>query len=171
MAVKTTHRKETLLSGRTILGLLFALLLIAGAAAVGVGIYNAGIAQGIAQSADGTTPAVVVPAYGWDGPGWGIGGLFFGILFFVFFLFLIGGLFRALTYRGRGWGAWAGPGGPGGPGRWGAGHDHSVEGFRGSPWEQRAREMHDEWHRQHDAGGGPASAGPTSGGSSGQPAS
>jgi hypothetical protein len=152
-------------SGRTILGLLFALLLIAGAAAVGVGIYNAGIAQGIAQSADGATPPVVVPAYGygWGGPGWGIGGLFFGILFFVFFLFLIGGLFRALTYRGRGWG---GPGW-GGPGRWGAGHDHSVEGFRGSPWEQRAREVHDEWHRQRDASGGsaglptPGSTGPT----------
>jgi hypothetical protein len=138
------------MSGRTILGVILALVLVGGAAALGVGIYNAGIAQGVAQAAasEGTAP-IVVPAYGygwgWGGPGFGFGGVIFGILGFLLLLFLIAGLFRALTFRGRGAGGW------GGPGRW-ADHDHdrATDRFRGSPWETRAREIHDEWHKGNE---------------------
>jgi hypothetical protein len=131
------------MSGRTILGVILALVLVGGAAALGVGIYNAGIAQGVAQAAasEGTAP-IVVPAYGygwgWGGPGFGFGGVFFGILGFLLLLFLVAGLFRALAFRGRGSGGWGGPGPWGGPG---------SDRFRGSPWETRAREIHDEWHK------------------------
>jgi hypothetical protein len=144
------------MNGRTILGVVLALVLVGGAAALGVGIYNAGIAAGLAQAAanEGTTP-VVVPAYGygwgWGGPGFGFGGVLFGILGFLLLLLLIAGLFRAVTFRGRGPGRWGGPGE--GPDR-----------FRGSRWESHARELHDEWHRRGDAAqsAGPAaqSAGP-----------
>ena len=128
------------MNGRTFAGILLTLLLIAGAATLGITAYNAGVAQGLVQSGQ----VVVAPGYpvgpyigGWGGShGFG----FFGFLGALFFLFLIFGLMRAAFGGGRGWGGrsgrgWDGRGwdGPGGPGR--------------GPWSDRAREFHDELHR------------------------
>ena len=139
-----------------------ALIVILAIAAVAVGgafiaqtAYQAGIAANVTvvapattgtTSGDGTVVApVVVPAYGWGwghGFGWGPGFSIFGFLVTLFVILLFIGLIRALTFRG-GPGRW----GPGGPGRWGGpDHDHGS-----SPWEARAREHFDAWHRTaHD---------------------
>lgn len=131
---------------------LFIALLIVAAIAVGGGFiantaYQAGLAANIATVQAGTDGAVVVPAYGygWGGYGWGPGlGSGFGIFGFLgtlLVLFLLFGLIRAFAFRGRG--GWGGPRGWGGPGG-----TH--------PWESRARERFDEWHRTaHD---GPSAA-------------
>jgi hypothetical protein len=136
------------MSGRFILGALVALIVAGGAAVLGVAAYQAGIAQGVAQSASGTAPVVV---YGLGQAGFGFGGILFGILGLVFLLFIIGGIARAMSYRHAGHGRWGGPGGWGGPGRWSDGPDGShaagAERWRGTPWETHARAVHDEWHR------------------------
>lgn len=130
-----------------------ALVLVGLLGAVGVGIYQAGFVAGAA--AEGTT--VVAPyAYGW---GWGIGHGFFGFLGTLLFIVIIFGLLRAIFWRGPRWGR----------GPWGYGHHgygKGEEGFRGSPWEDRAREVHDEWHRRESGGSPGASGGSGSGGSS-----
>ena len=110
-------------------------------AGIGIGIYNAGVSEGVAEAARaaqaaGEDPAVVVPPYagpygygwghGWGGPGPGI----FGFLFFILFLFLIFGLVRAAF----GWGRWGGGGR--GPGGWGGGR------------EERIAEYHRELHKR-----------------------
>jgi hypothetical protein len=129
------------MNGRTIARVLLALVIIGGVALLGVGAYNAGVTQGLLSSGQvvGTPgaypggPYVGGWGYGW-GPGPGFG--FFGFLGTLFFIFLIFALLRAAFGRGRGWGGggWGGPG----SGRYGRG-----------PWEDRAREIHDEWHRSH----------------------
>jgi hypothetical protein len=111
-------------------------------AGIGIGIYNAGVSEGLAEAARaaqaaGEDPAVVVPPYagpygygwghGWGGPGFGI----FGFLFFIIFLFLIFGLVRAAF----GWGRWGGGGR--GPGGWGGGGR-----------EERIAEYHRELHKR-----------------------
>lgn len=90
-------------------GILIALLVLGAAAAIGVGAYNAGVAQGIAEGGR----AVAAPApgavpyayYGWHRP-WGFG--FFPIFpfFFILFVFLaLRGLWwRGPWYRGAGCG-------------------------------------------------------------------
>jgi hypothetical protein len=85
--------------------LAIAALVIAGAAAIGIGAYNAGVAQGIAE---GGRAVVVPPAgtpyvYAWPRP-WGFGFFpFFPILFFVFFFVVV----RGLLWRGAWRGGWA----------------------------------------------------------------
>lgn len=119
--------------------------LVAVLAGIGIGIYNAGVSEGVAEAARaaqaaGEDPAVVVPPYaggpygygygwghGWGGPGFG----FFGFLFAILFLFLIFGLVRAAF----GWGRWGG-GGRGGPGGWRADR------------EERIAELHRELHKR-----------------------
>ena len=85
---------------------------------VGVGIYQAGVAQGVVDA--GRLPAgAVVPVAGYGyGYGWGFHGFgFLGLLFPILFLFLIFGLVRAAFGRGRHWGP-----GWGGRGYWGKGY-------------------------------------------------
>jgi len=148
-------------NGRSIVSFLIGLIVVGILVGVGVGIYQAGIAQGVVEA--GRIPAgAVVPVAGY-GYGWGFhGGFgFLGILFPILFLFLIFGLVRAAFGRGRhygpGWGGrgyWGkgyGPGfgGPGGPG--GAGFDS---------WrEERDRQISDLHKRLHDED---AKAGPSS---------
>jgi hypothetical protein len=96
--------------GSFLAGLLVLVLL----GAIGVGIYDAGLQQGIAQSVDLPANAVPYAAYGYHGFGWG-GGLL-GLIFPILFLFLIFGLVRAAFRGGRGWGH---HGYGYGPGRWG----------------------------------------------------
>ncbi|HEY8868212.1 MAG TPA: hypothetical protein VIM30_02335 [Candidatus Limnocylindrales bacterium] len=144
---------------RLIAGVVLVLLL----AVAGAGLYQAGISQGVAQTAveaGGTAAPAVAPYayYGLHPFGFGFG--IFGFLLFLFFLFLIFRLIGAVVWGGRRGGYWGGgrwghhgygPGyGPGGPG-----------GFRGSPWEDRAREVHDEWHRRQGGESAAPNAGST----------
>src|SRR6188472_633262 len=100
------------------------LALVAVLAGIGIGVYNAGVNDGVTQAAiaaqaAGDSPAVVVPPYApygygwghWGGGGFGFFGFFFGILAFV----LIIGLIRAAF----GWGRWGGGRGAGGYGGYG----------------------------------------------------
>jgi hypothetical protein len=106
-------------------------------------IFQTGYLAGVA--ADGVAPVVVGNGYGWgSGWGWGFGGGLFHILGFLFFLIIFFAILRAIFGGGRG--GW----GRGGWGPGGYGHD---SGHRLGPWEQRAREAHDEWHRSQGPGG------------------
>lgn len=138
--------------GRAIGGFLFAVVVIGVLAAIGGGMYQAGLAQGIVDA--GRFPAgatVPVAGYGWHGPG------IFGLLFGLFFLFLLFGLARAAFSRGRGWGPGSGHGdGPGsgwGRGGWGEG---GPEAWR----EERERRMADLHRRLHETEDKPGSSNP-----------
>ena len=130
--------------------ILFGLVVVVILAGIGVGIYDAGVQQGIAQTA--AVPAGTLPyaAYGYGFHG-GFG--FLGLLFPIFFLFLIFGIARAAFRGGRGgWGHGYGHGsgkwGPGGP--WMGGSDRET-------WVA-------DWHRRlHEDGGStpPAGTGPS----------
>ena len=104
-------------------------LVIGGAAALGIGAYNAGVAQGIAQSGalaaqPSVTPYPVYP-YLWHRP-WGFGFFpifpIFPFFFFLLFFFVIRGLF------------WRGP--------WRAGRGYRYEGVPPA---------FEEWHRRAHA--------------------
>ena len=130
------------MNGRTVAQILLVLVIAAGAVALGTSAYNAGVTAGLLESGQvvvtpGGQPVNPGPyvgsGWGWGGHGHGFS--FVGFLGTVLLFFLFIGLVRAaIGPRHRGWG----PGGHGGPGG-----DH----WRGSPWEQRAREAHDAWHR------------------------
>ena len=125
--------------GRGFFGVLATIVVVAIVAGIGIGVYNAGVNEGLTQAAlaaqaAGEDPAVVIPPYagpygfGWGGgPGFG----FFGFLFALLFLFLIFGLARAAF----GWGRWNGRG-RGGHGGWGGGR------------EERIAEYHRELHKR-----------------------
>lgn len=127
------------MNGRGFFGVLAMIVLVAIVAGIGIGIYNAGVSEGVAEAARaaqaaGGDPAVVLPPYAGGGYGpdygyhWGGGGPgFFGILFGILAIFLIFGLIRAAF----GWGRHGGGRGPGG-------------------WEsrnERIAEMHRELHK------------------------
>ena len=139
------------MTGRTIARILLVIVLVGGAIGIGVTAYDAGVTSGLAQSGQvvvtpGAYPVAPYVGYGW---GFGHGFGFFGFFGMLLFLFLLFALVRAAFGGRRHWG----PGGPGyrnGHGEW-----------RGSPWESRAREVHDEWHRgKADDGSPPAAGGP-----------
>ena len=132
-------------------------------------IFQTGYLAGVAG---GAGPAAAGPAYGW-GWGWGFGGGLVHFLGFIFFILIFFALLRAIFggHR-RHWG----PGSQGWGRGWGPDdHGHPGAGMYG-PWEDRARQMHDEWHRRNDpsaapsadrpstVSGGPDAMGPTSGG-------
>jgi hypothetical protein len=129
------------MNGRTIAGVLLALLLVGGAAAIGISAYNAGVTAGLVEAgqvvvAPGQAVGPYVGGYGWGHGGFG----FFGFLGFLFFLFLFFALIRAAFWGGRGRGGW----GPGGGGRY-----------------DRIREMHEELHRSGSTGTGTTGQSPT----------
>jgi hypothetical protein len=150
---------------RSFLGLIVLVVVILGAAGVA---YQVGLNAGAEVVAPGAAPAVV-PYYGHPyGFGFGI----FGFLGTLLFIFLIFAAIRAFAFgggRGRGWG---------GPGRWGGGWSggsggpggSGPEGFRGSPWEARAHEVFQEWHREAHSGepGATGTTEPTGPGKTGQ---
>ena len=118
--------------GRIVLGVLIALLLIAGAVGIGVYAYNFGVAQGMADSGKLVAPAAgAVPSpylyrpFGFHSFGFGFG--FLGCLVPLFFFFLLFGLCRAFIWRGR-WG-------------WGGMHHRHWDGNTPPP-------MVEEWHRK-----------------------
>lgn len=120
----------------TTLRVLAAIVLVVALGSIGIGIYNAGVSEGVAEAARaaqaaGEADAVVFPPYvGGYGHGYGVGGFgFFGLLFGILFLLLVFGLARAAF----GWGRGARYRGPGAG--WG-GRD------------ERIAEMHRELHRR-----------------------
>jgi hypothetical protein len=141
--------------GSILWGLLVAIVL----AGIGVTVYNAGLQQGIAQSANvpaGTVPYAYYGWHGWDG---GIFGLFFPILF----LFILFGIARAAFGHRRGWGHGYGYG----PGRWGygpwMGSGPSATGS-GDPREQWVADMHRRLHEaEATSPTGPGSSGTNAG--------
>ena len=123
-------------------GFLIAILVL-GVVVLGGGLiaataYQAGLstAVAVAQPAAEGAGTVVVPVagYGWGWHGFGPGFGFFGFLGVLLFVFLVIGLIRAIAGPRRGWGG-AGPG-------WGS---HAGP---GSPWETRAKQHFDDWHRE-----------------------
>jgi len=111
-----------------------------------VGLAGAIFQTGYLAGAVGTGTAVVGPAYGW---GWGFGGGLFHFLGFIVFVLIFFALMRAVFGGHRhGWGP-----GPRGYGRaWGPGEHPDHHGpDRFGPWEDRARQVHDEWHRRNDS--------------------
>jgi len=138
--------------------ILWSLLVVIVLAGIGVGIYNAGLQQGIAQSAN--LPAGTVPYayYGWHG-----GGGIFGLLFPILFLFLLFGIARAAFGHRRGWGHGYGPG----YGKWGSGPGWmgGTSSGTGNPRDQWVADMHRKLHEAE--GTSPSGTGPTTGGGSG----
>jgi len=141
------------MNGRAIVSFLFGLVVVGILVSVGLGIYQAGLAQGVVDA--GRLPAgAVVPVAGYGyGYGWGFHGFgIFGLLFGIFFLFLIFRLIGAAFGRGRGWGP-----GWGGRGYWGKGYGPGFGGpGAGGPdaWrEERDRQISDLHRRLHEEEG------------------
>ena len=81
-------------------------LILAGAAAIGIGAYNAGVAQGIGESGRLiAAPSAATPyVYVWPRP-WGFGFFpFFPLFFILFWVFVLRGMFWRRGWRGRGYG-------------------------------------------------------------------
>jgi hypothetical protein len=128
------------------IGLLVTVLIVGVAGTIG---YNWGYSAGLANTAAANGAAVIYgPGYGWGG-----GFPLFGLLFGLFFLFLIFGLIRRAAW---GWG--------GGRGHY-AGYGHARGGWGRGPWGGSDSEhtgaakdvppfvdgMLKDWHRQaHD---------------------
>jgi hypothetical protein len=123
---------------RVIAVILLIAVLVVGGGIVATTAYQAGLSAAVTTTAGAASAPVVVPPYAYGyGFGWhpyGAGFGFFGLLGTLLFLFIVFGLIRAIAFRG----------GPGRRGGWGGGHGHS-------PWEDRAHETFDRWHRgAHD---------------------
>jgi hypothetical protein len=120
-------------------------LLVVVLGAVGVAVYDAGVAAGVNQAVQQAVqtgqPVPVVP-YGY-GPYWHGGLGFFGIFFWIIGIFLIFGLIRAAFGFGR-WGR----GGPRGMGKWGHGPGSYGWGSHG----EAISDWHRELHRREESG-------------------
>jgi hypothetical protein len=131
---------------RILAAILLVAVLAIGGGLIAATAYQAGLSTAVATASDGATAVtpVVVPAYGY-GYGWhpGFGFGFFGFLATLFFLFIVFALLRAIFWRG-------GPGRRGGwgPGDYGYGYGKGPDGHGHGPWESRANEAFDEWHRR-----------------------
>ena len=130
------------MNGRTLLNLALGVLVVVVLAGIGIGIYNAGISQGIVEAGRVPEGAVAPAGYGW-GYGWhpGFGFGFLGLLFPIFIFILLFALARAAFGGGRRWG----PGGYG-PNGW---HEER---------ERRIAELH---RRLHDEDAGDRRSGDT----------
>ena len=140
---------------RVIAAILLVAVIAVGGGVIATTAYQAGLSTAVTTAAAGgatVVAPVIVPAYGY-GFGWHPGFGIFGFFATLFFLFIVFGLIRAVFWWGGhgrhgGWarGGWAGPGGHG----YGNGPDSSGGPGR-SPWEARAHDTFDDWHRRaHD---------------------
>lgn len=126
------------MNGRGFVNFLIGIVVLVLLIGAGVGIYDAGIQQGIAQTANVPVGAVAPYAYGWGFHG-GFG--IFGFLFPLLFIFLIFGLVRAAFRGGRGgWGHGWGP-------------DRSA-------WQAERERQLAEMHKRFHEGGGQNPTGP-----------
>ncbi len=111
---------------RIVLGVLLVLVLVVGGSVIATNVYQAGVARGLADSAQGSPPGsggVPYPYYGpyfYHGP-FGFG--FFGFLFPLLAFFLIFALVRGLFWTGR----------------WGGHH---------GSWKSGVPPTFEEWHRK-----------------------
>ena len=118
------------MDGRFIIRILLVIVVIAVLIGIGVSVYNAGVAQGLAKSGKLVPPSGTAP-YPYYGPffyrpfGFGFG--FLGLLFPLLLILLFFGLLRGIF-----WGGWRGRG-------WG--------GPRGN-WQDGAPPIFEEWHRR-----------------------
>jgi hypothetical protein len=132
---------------RILAAILLVAVLAIGGGLIATTAYQAGLSTAVttAGASGAVVTPVVVPAYGYGyGFGWHPGFGLFGFLGALFFLFIVFALVRAIFWRGGpgrrgGWGSggWGGYG----PGTGPNGHDHG-------PWESRANQAFDEWHRR-----------------------
>jgi hypothetical protein len=130
--------------GSTIVRVLAVLVLVGLLFGIGTAVYNAGVSAGITEAVQQAVasgepaPVINVPGYGygygygWGGPYWHGPG-FFGILAWIFGIFLVFALLRAAFGWGRG-------GRHGGPGSW-------------SGRRERMEELHRELHARDAATG------------------
>jgi hypothetical protein len=135
---------------RVIATILLVAVLAIGGGIIATTAYQAGLNTAVTTAGDGATVVTpVVHTYGY-GYGWHPFGWIFGFLATLFFLFVVFALLRAIFWRGgrRGGGPGWGGGGWYGYGKGPNGHGHS-------PWEARAHETFDDWHR-HAHGDAPA---------------
>ena len=143
--------------GRVIAAILLVVVLVIGGGVIATTAYQAGLNAAVttATGSGAVVTPVVVPPYGY-GYGWSPFGAIFGFFATLFFLFIVFALIRAIFWRGGPGrrGGWGGPGYWGGKGSWAGpeGHGHS-------PWEARAHETFDDWHRR--AHGDAPETGPT----------
>jgi hypothetical protein len=142
--------------GRAALRTFISLLILGILIAIGGGIYQAGVTQGIVDA--GRVPvgaAVGVAGYGWGFHPFGFLGLFFPLLF----LFLLFGALRATFWRGRGWshrhgdGDWRG---------WRSEMHGGPEGWRAAR-EQHMADLHRRLHEEELGGSRPDGGTPSSG--------
>ncbi len=118
---------------RIVVGILLAVILIAGAVGLGLTAYNYGVVRGLADSGrfieEGGRGMPIMPFmhYGWGLRPFGFGFGFLGFLIPLFFFFLLFWLIRGLFWRS--WGGWGHRG-------W------------GGKWEGHAPPMFEEWHKR-----------------------
>jgi hypothetical protein len=143
---------------RGVLRFIISLLILGILVAIGSGIYQAGVAQGVLDA--GRVPAGA--AVGIAGYGWGFHPLgFLGFLFPLFFLFILFAALRATFWRGSRWShrhgdgyGWYGKGGPMGPG-------FGPDGWR-EERERRMADLHRRLHEEEAGAGGASASGPGS---------
>ena len=136
---------------RGFLGLVATLLVVGVLIGAGTGIYQAGVTQGVIDAGRfpaGATVPIAGYGYGWHGPD------VFGLLFGLFFLFILFGIIRAAFFGGRGGRGWGHHGYGYGRGPWGRdfGPGEGPEAWR-SERDSRIADWHRRLHEQ-DAGGG-----------------
>jgi hypothetical protein len=142
------ERRQSIMNGSNTIRVIAGIVLALVVAALGIGAYQLGVQAGLAQDAGATVAPAVAPYayYGWHPFGFGFGVLgFFGTVLFFLLIFV---LIRAAVFGGRGR-RWGGPG-YGGP-----------RGWNGGPWEQRAHETFEDWHREAHEGRSSGSASQT----------
>jgi hypothetical protein len=125
----TLHREGFIVDRRWIVGILVGLVVIAIGAGIVNNAYQAGLAQGLAQSGQPGEPQPGMRPYHYGPWGYGWFGHGFGFFGFLLFLFLIFAVIRGLFFWGRG-----------GPGSW-----HRGPGAGAPPW-------FEEWHRRAHEG-------------------
>jgi hypothetical protein len=131
------------MNGRLFRALAVAALVLIGAAAIAIGAYNAGMANGIAESGRmiAAAPAAGTPyVYVWPRP-WGFGYFpFFPVLFLLFFFFAVRGLLWRSAFALRA------------SARHGFGETSSPPHGSGGCRYDGVPPMFEEWHRRAHAG-------------------
>ena len=140
---------------RGFLGLVATLIVVGLLVSVGAGIYQAGVAQGVVDAGRfpaGATVPMAGYGYGWHGPD------LFGLLFGLFFLFILFGIIRAAFFGGGGGRGWGHHGYGYGRGPWGK---QFGPGDGPDSWRSERESRIADWHRrlhEDEPGGGPGAA-------------